>query len=183
MLRLVIVAGLAGGISGGLTSTGCSTTPTSSSARDVQDAQVRATLDTAFERDPSLRNFLNNAYGYAVFPSIGKGGLGVGGAYGRGQVFERGKMIGWADMTQATFGLQAGGQSYSEIIAFQDKAALDRFTSGTFEMGAQVSAVALSSGASSNARWTNGVSVFTFGERGLMAEASLGGQRFRFTPI
>jgi lipid-binding SYLF domain-containing protein len=183
LLQCVIAAGLVAGIAGGLANPGCSTAPKSSSDRDVLNSEVQTTKSTAEERDPSMSNFLNNAYGYAIFPTIGKGGLVVGGAYGRGQVYERGRMIGYADLTQATFGLQAGGQSYSEIIAFQDKAALDKFTRGDFELAAQATAVALSAGAGANAHYAEGVSVITFGEKGLMAEAAVGGQKFSFKPV
>jgi lipid-binding SYLF domain-containing protein len=118
-----------------------------------------------------------------VFPSIGAGGLGIGGAYGRGQVFEQGRLIGFTDMTQATIGLQAGGQKYTQFLVFQDKAALDRFKSGKFAFAAGASAVALKAGASANAPFTNGVAVLSCGEAGLMAAAAVGGQKFNFVAL
>jgi lipid-binding SYLF domain-containing protein len=159
---------------------GCSTAPKSESEREQLVSDARATVDKMAKQDAGIRDFLNKAYGYAVFPSVGKGGIGVGGAYGRGVVYEQGAMIGYTDLSQASIGLQLGGQQYSELIAFENKAALDRFTSGNLEFSAQVSAVALKAGASANANYRDGVAVFTAGESGLMYEASVGGQKFSF---
>jgi hypothetical protein len=143
--------------------------------------------------------FFAKCYGYAVFPTIGKGGLGVGAAHGSGRVYEQGKYVGDATMTQVTIGLQAGGQAYSQII-FEDKRALDEFTSGNFEFGAGVSAVAITAGVSGSAGTTGssagasggkndadtkgqyhkGMAVFTVAKGGLMYEASLGGQKYKY---
>jgi lipid-binding SYLF domain-containing protein len=183
LLQLALAAALAGGTTAGLTTTGCSTAPKTSQERQALDDEARASLTRCEGEDPTLRDMLDRAYGYAVFPSIGKGGLGIGGAYGRGEVFERGRLIGYCDMTQATIGLQAGGQKYTEIISFQDKAALDTFKSGKFAFDAQATAVAVKSGAGANAPYRNGVAVLTCGEAGLMAEASVGGQKFSFQPL
>jgi lipid-binding SYLF domain-containing protein len=119
----------------------------------------------------------------AVFPSVGKAGLGVGGAYGRGEVWEQGKLIGYSDITQATIGLQAGGQAFTQMLVFENKDALDRFITNKYQPTAQATAVALKSGAAANAKYSEGIAVFTHIKGGLMAEASLGGQRFRFTPV
>jgi lipid-binding SYLF domain-containing protein len=127
-----------------------------------------------------LQSFLDRAYGYAIFPTVGKGAVGVGGAYGRGEVFERGVLIGYCDLSQGTVGVQLGGQSYSELLVFENKNALDKFTSGEFAFDAQASAVALKSGASANAKFSNGVAVFTMTKEGLMFEASIGGQKFSY---
>jgi lipid-binding SYLF domain-containing protein len=113
----------------------------------------------------------------------GKGAIGVGGAYGRGEVWEGGKLVGYSTLTQASIGLALGGQSYTELIFFENKAALDRFKSGGFAFAAQASAVALKSGVSANAKYSDGVAVFTMGQTGLMYEASVGGQKFSFQPI
>ena len=121
-----------------------------------------------------------SAHGYAVFPTIGKAGLIVGGAGGDGHVFERGKMIGTASVTQLTVGLQAGVQEFSEVIFFQDKAALDRFTSDKFEFSANASAVVAKSGASGSSDYRDGVVVFTLAKEGVMLEAAVGGQKFKF---
>ncbi|MCI0366096.1 MAG: hypothetical protein L0Y44_03460 [Phycisphaerales bacterium] len=117
-----------------------------------------------------------------MFPTVGKGGAGVGGAFGRGVVYELGEIIGFTSLTQASFGLQLGGQTYSELILF-DQPALQRFKRGEFSLSAQASAVAVTAGAAANARFQNGVMVFTLGQKGLMYEASVGGQKFSFEPL
>src|ERR1051325_363815 len=147
MLRSVLAAGLLGAVSTGFVSTGCSAAPKTASGREALDDEVRSALSVAESHDSTLRDFLDRSYGYAVFPSVGKLGEGVGGAYGRGEVFERGQMIGYCDLSQATIGLQLGGQKYTEIIAFQDKAALDNFTHNKFSFSAEAGAVAVNAGA------------------------------------
>jgi lipid-binding SYLF domain-containing protein len=130
-----------------------------------------------------LQAFLAKAHGYAIFPDIGKGAVGVGGAYGRGELFERGEKIGYCDLSQATIGFQLGGQVYAEIIAFENKAVLDNFKSGRLRFAGQATAVALKAGAGANAQYIDGVRVLTVGEEGLMFEASIGGQTFSFQPL
>jgi lipid-binding SYLF domain-containing protein len=149
------------------------------------------------------RRFFDTAYGYAVFPAIGKGGYVVGGAYGTGRVYEQGKYVGDTSMTQVTVGLQLGGQAYSQIIFFKDRSALREFTAGNFEFGADASAVAIvaaagakvgTTGSSATASvgqddaqaigaYHDGMAVFTVVKGGLMYEASIGGQKFTYTPI
>ena len=177
----VIVAGAGLSILGPLS--GCSTAPKGEAGKAELSTDVDAALKKAKIQDPSLEAFLNKAYGYAIFPSVGKGGLVVGGAYGKGEAFEQGKRVGYCDLSQATVGAQIGGQAYTEIIAFQDKTAFENFKYGKLKFSAQASAVALHSGAAANAKYTDGVSVMTMGEKGLMAEASLGGQSFSFKPL
>jgi lipid-binding SYLF domain-containing protein len=151
------------------------------SAGMVKDAVASV---TDFRRaDPSLSRFFEGAVGYAVFPSVGKGGAGVGGAYGRGVVFERGEAIGRTTLTQVTVGAQLGGQAYSELVFFETPEALAAFKKGQLAMAAQVSAVIASSGASVDARYARGVAVFTLARAGLMAEVSVGGQKFGFKPF
>lgn len=162
---------------------GCSTAPKTEAKKEALGIDVRATVDTMNVEDPSFKDFLNKAYGYVVFPSVGKGGAIVGGAYGRGEVYEQGKMIGYADISQATVGLQLGGQNFAEVIAFENKAALDRFVTNKYEVAANASAVALKSGAAATAKYTDGVALFTHVKGGLMAEAAIGGQRFNFSPL
>ncbi len=134
------------------------------------------------KKDPNLKLFFEKAFGYAIFPTVGKAGIGLGGAYGEGEVFRRGKFIGSAKLTQITFGFQLGGQSYTEIIFFKDKRALESFTNGSFEFGAQASAIAVNAGVSADADYDNGVAIFTLPKQGLMYEASIGGQKFSFEP-
>ena len=149
--------------------------------------------------------FFDKSYGYAVFPTIGKGGIGIGGAYGKGRVYARGAYVGDTTVTQLSVGFQLGGQAYSQIIFFEDKRALDEFTGGNFEFGAEASAVAITAGASAEATTTGtsagasggkhdattttagtefhkGMAVFTVAKGGLMYEASIGGQKFSYTP-
>ena len=145
--------------------------------------------------------FFNNCYGYAVFPNIAKGGLGVGAAHGNGRVYEQGKYVGDTSMTQVSFGAQAGGQAYSQMIFFENKAAFDQFTSGNFEFGAGVGAVAIKSGASGSVgttgatasatsgsgesggtagKYRKGMAVFTIAKGGAMFEATLAGQKYKY---
>lgn len=143
-------------------------------------AQARHAISEFRQADPSLNRFFNSAYGYAVFPTVGKGGFGIGGAYGSGVVFRGGKVVGEASLTQLTIGFQLGGQAYREVIFFRDKGSFDDFKKGNFELSAQASAVAATFGASADADFENGVAVFTLAKGGLMYEASVGGQKFSF---
>jgi len=170
-------------IAGALVLTGCSTTPQTAEGQAQLTSKSEAAIQQAKKADPGLQRFFETAAGYAVFPSVGKGGLGVGGAYGRGELFEGGKLVGDCTLTQASIGFQLGGQKYTELIFFENKAALDSFKSGNFAFSAQASAVALKSGVSANAKYTDGVAVFTMGEAGLMYEASIGGQKFSYQPV
>ena len=131
------------------------------------------------ETNSDINEFFNTAYGYAVFPGIGKGGLVVGGAAGQGTVFRGGAPVADCNMSQLTVGLQAGGQKYAEVIFFEHAEAFERFTSNKFEFAAQVSAIALKSGASLDAEYADGMLVFTIAIGGLMYEASIGGQKFK----
>jgi len=133
--------------------------------------------------DPGIAKFRAAAAGYAVFGTVGKGGLGIGGAHGTGVLFEKGLAIGSTSLTQVTIGLQAGGQAYSEIVFFENERTLEAFKKGEFTLSAQVSAVALAEGASANAKYVDGVTVFTLTKGGLMAEATVGGQKFGFMPF
>jgi len=132
------------------------------------------------EDDPDMVEFFNSSYGYIILPNVGKGGLGIGGAAGNGVAYDGGEKVGFAKMTQITIGFQAGGQAYSEVVFFEDQEAFDRFKNNKIEMSAQVSAVAAASGASLNAKYIDGVAVFTRTKGGLMYEASVGGQQFKF---
>ena len=132
--------------------------------------------------DPSMDAFFKKAYGYAIFPEITKGGIGIGGAGGDGTVFEQGAGVGSSEMSQVTVGLQLGGQTYREAIFFKDKAALDNFKAGNYEVAAGASAIALKDGVSKTAGYDNGVAIFTQGTGGLMFEASVGGQKFTYEP-
>jgi lipid-binding SYLF domain-containing protein len=155
---------------------------TAQAADDLQKRSQEA-VAAFLKVDPTLKTFIDGSAGYAVFPHVGKGGLIVGGAHGEGQVFEKGNVTGKAKMTQASIGAQVGGQTFAEIIFFETPAALDDFKGGKFEMSAEVSAVAAAEGASKAAKYKRGVAVFTLPEKGLMVQASIGGQKFKFEPI
>ena len=148
----------------------------------VKDSEVAETIATFKNKDPKLKVFFEKAYGYVVFPTVGKGGMGIGGAYGKGKVFEQNQYIGKSSLTQLTIGFQLGAQGYSEIIFFKDKTAIDNFKQGNFELGAQASAVAVTAGASADADYSDGVAIFTMAKGGLMYEATVGGQKFSFDP-
>jgi lipid-binding SYLF domain-containing protein len=130
--------------------------------------------------DPSMSKFFESSYGYIILPNVGKGGLGVGAASGNGAAYEGGALIGFANMTQVTVGFQAGGQAYSEVVFFENEEAFVRFKANKVEMSAQVSAVAAAAGASANAKYVDGVAVFTRTMGGLWFEASVGGQKFKY---
>jgi lipid-binding SYLF domain-containing protein len=131
--------------------------------------------------DGLMQSLFDNSYGYVIFPNVGKGAIGVGGAAGNGIVFENGKTIGSAKMKQVSIGFQFGGQAYREVIFFENQAALDHFKQNKFEFSAQASAVAATAGASTNVKYRDGVMVFTQAKGGLMYEASIGGQKFNYT--
>ena len=155
-----------------------------------------------FKNAGQTKRFFDNSYGYAVFPSIGKGGLVIGGAYGRGRVYRQGVYVGDTSVTQVSLGLQAGGQAYSMMVFFQDQRAFDEFTNGSFEFGADAGAVAITaaanaragtSGASAGAsggmkdaanagNYYRGLAVFTIAKGGAMFEAAIAGAKFKYTP-
>ena len=150
------------------------------------DATVKEAQDAVAvlkKADPSLKKFFDHSVGYVVFPGVGKGGLVVGGAGGSGILFEHGKAVGKATLSQVTIGAQVGGQAYYEIIFFETAETLAAFKTGEWTMAAQVSAVVLKSGASADAAYKDGVAVFTLSKGGAMAEASVGGQKFGYKPL
>jgi lipid-binding SYLF domain-containing protein len=152
-------------------------------AADNLQAESQEALANFVKADSSLKMFIDNAAGYAVFPNVGKGGLVVGGARGKGLVYQKGAVIGRVTMSQASFGAQAGGQSFAQLICFETPLALEDFKTGKFEMSAEVSAVAAAEGASKAAAYKQGVAVFTLPKKGLMVQASVGGQKFRYEPM
>jgi lipid-binding SYLF domain-containing protein len=153
----------------------------SDNAQLIQDANQ--TVEKYRKTDPGIDDFFRRSAGYVVFPGIGKGGVGIGGAHGNGVLFENGQPIGKVTMNQVTVGAQLGGQEFSEIIFFETPKVLNELKFGKTKFSAEASAVALSSGAAAKARFTNGVAVFTATKGGLMFEASIGGQKFKYTPF
>lgn len=148
--------------------------------RKLSVAQAIEEITTS---DPGTQRFFDGSYGYAVFPSVGKGGFVVGGAHGNGLVYEQGTLVGTANLKQVNVGLQLGGQSYIQVIFFKGEEDLTRFKSGNLEFSGQVSAVAITAGASADIDYAKGVAVITKAKGGLMYEASLGGQSFTYRPI
>lgn len=146
-----------------------------------KDAQ--AAKEAFIASDGLMKNLFSNAYAYVILPNVGKGGIGIGGAAGNGVVFKNDDLIGMAKMTQLTIGFQWGGQAYREVIFFENSEALDRFKENRLEFSAQASAVAVTAGASANAKYSDGVMIFTQTKGGLMYEASIGGQKFSFRDI
>ena len=156
----------------------------------------------SFKKAPDTQQFFNTAYGYAIFPTVGKGGIGIGAAYGKGRVYKGGVHTGDTSLSQLSIGFQLGGQAYSEIIFFKNAKAYEEFTSGSFEFSANASAVAINVGANAqvgttgnsasagqsgsnkaaSAAYINGMAVFTAAKGGLMYEAALAGQSFTFAP-
>jgi lipid-binding SYLF domain-containing protein len=158
-----------------------------------------------FENADESAEFFRSAYGYALFPTIGKGGIGVGGSYGEGRVYAQGVHVGNSEMVQVTVGFQLGGQAYSQIVFFEDRRAFEEFTSGHFEFSAQATAVAITAGVSAEANtgggttagasggknnaalvhsgYRKGMAIFTIAKGGLMYEAALGGQKYKYTPL
>ena len=172
---------------------------------DDDDAAKCAETLKLFEAAGESANFFKKSYGYAVFPTIGKAGLGIGGAHGSGCVYKQGKQVGTAKMTQLSFGWQAGAQGYSLLVFFEDDRAFKEFTSGEFEFGAKASAVAITAGASAGAGtsgtsssasggkndattksrtgYEKGIASFSIIKGGLMYEAALGGAKFKYDPL
>ena len=170
-------------------------------AQQVQDYSKAKNI---FDSSPQVRWFFDNAYGYALFPFVGKAAIIVGGAYGEGQVYRNGRITGTANLIHGSIGFQWGGQAFSEIIFFQNQWAFEKFTRGQFEFDAKASAVAVTAGASakastagssasatagpqtgvqSEAYYTNGMATFVHVKGGLMAELSVGGQKFNYNPL
>jgi lipid-binding SYLF domain-containing protein len=171
-------------------------------ANPVQADKFTDTIEI-YKKSEAVQPFFKNAYGYAVFPTIGKAGIGIGGSYGTGQVYKGGKVTGEVSVIKGSIGWQLGAQAFSQMIFFEDKRAYDEFTSGNFEFDATASAVAITAGAQASAgtegasagasagpatgaqaktSYHKGMAVFVHAKGGLMYEASIGGQKFNFKP-
>jgi lipid-binding SYLF domain-containing protein len=157
--------------------------PTAELRADSLEENSAAAIALFKDADSSLQPFFESSYGYAIFPNVGKGGMGLGGAHGKGLVYRNGEIVGRTSLTQFTVGFQFGGQVYQQVIFFENDRAYDNFTGGNFELSAQASAIAAAAGVAANAKYRYGVAIFTLGKGGLMYEASVGGQKFSFTPL
>jgi len=145
-------------------------------------AKAQEAIATFKEKDPTIQRFFDSASGYVVIPTVGKAGFGIGGARGKGVLYENGAVTANVTLSQLSFGFQWGGQAYSEFIFFEDEATLTNFKRGNYELGAQASAVAITAGASVDAEFNGGMAIFTQAKGGLRYEASIGGQKFKVEP-
>jgi len=163
---------------------GTPTAPAASHLAATRDeSDVAAVIAKFKQKDPGMARVFAEAYGYAVFPTVGKGGIGIGGARGKGWVYQHGHLIGRSTLTQVTIGFQFGGQAYSEVVFFKGAEALENFKLGHLKLDAQASAIALTARASGDLAYRSGVAIVTMAKGGLMYEASVGGQKFSFHPM
>ena len=160
---------------------GCATAPKSGPDRARLETSASDTVSRMVAEDPSLQTTLDNAAGYAVFPTVGKGALIIGGASGRGVLFDHGKAVGFVRLDEASLGLQAGGETFSELIVLRTPSALQNMKNDNFHLAAKMSAVALTTGAAAGAEFRDGVAVFIMPKGGAMVDVSVGGQQIRFT--
>jgi lipid-binding SYLF domain-containing protein len=135
------------------------------------------------KKDKWMVSLFANSYGYVIFPNVGKGGLGVGGASGNGAVYEKGSLVGMASLKQVTVGLQAGGQAFREVIFFENSAVMEKFRNSQIKLSGEVSAIALDKGTAANVKFTDGMVIFVQPKAGLMYELSVGGQVFTFRAV
>jgi lipid-binding SYLF domain-containing protein len=160
---------------------GCATAPKTTAERDTLKNDAQRSLAEMESRDPSLQPTLSDAAGYVVFPDVSQGGAVIGGAGGRGVVYQKGQFAGYADLSEVSMGAELGGQRFTEVIVLKDPQALARLKQGTFDMGGQASAVIVKEGAGTGAQFKNGVAVFIHPKGGAMVNASVSGQRIRFS--
>ncbi len=151
-------------------------------AESAIDQRCRDAISLFKKTDWSIGNFFQTAYGYAIYPRVGKVGMGIGGARGKGLVYRGGRKVGRTSLHQLTIGFQLGGQVYQEAIFFETENSFEDFKGGNFELSAQASAIAASAGVAATAKYSHGVAIFTLGKAGLMYEATIGGQKFSFKP-
>jgi len=175
---LVVLAAAAG-----LWLNACSTAPETQNEKASLASESASAIDRFRAADPTLQAMLDKAAGYAVLPEVGKGGVILGASYGRGEVFEKGAKVGYAELAEGTVGLQLGAQVFSELIVFKTKRALDDFKDGEFSFAANATAVAIKPGAASTYDSSSDVVAFTHIKGGLMAEAAIGGQKLSYKPL
>jgi len=159
---------------------GCAVAPEKPEARTVLSAEAEEAIAIMKAHDPSIERFFEKSYGYAVLPKVFKGAFILGGAHGKGEVFEQGQMTGYCNMSQASLGFSFGGEFFREIVFFRDKEDLDKFKTGEYTFSAQATGVALTAGAAAKADYKAGMAVFITTDAGLMVDASLGGQKFKY---
>ena len=162
---------------------GCQTTPKTPQERAALENQADSTLQAMIARDKTLQEVLDKSHGYVVFPSVGEGGAIAGAAYGRGIAYERGRPTGYVELKQGSIGLQLGGQTFSEIIVFEDEEAYSKLHSGPFTLGADATATAIGTGVAGETQFRNGMIVFVQPQGGAMAGLAVSGQQLEFAPI
>ncbi|MGH7420440.1 MAG: hypothetical protein ACREI4_02330 [Candidatus Rokuibacteriota bacterium] len=161
---------------------GCTTAPPTKENRDALLESATVALQDMNRMDPGVEPLARKGYGYALFPEVVKAGLGLGGGYGQGVVYEQGQHVGYADLTLASVGAQIGGQTFSELIVFENKAAMDRFKLNPIDFTAGAAAMILQNGAAVNASFIDGIAVVVKPITGAMAEATIGGQLLKYVP-
>ena len=161
---------------------GCTTAPPSQESRNALVEEATAAMKDMNRFDPGVESLARKGYGYALFPEVVKAGLGLGGGYGRGVVYEQGQHVGYADLTLGSLGAQIGGQTFSELIVFENKAAMDRFKLSPVDFTAGAAAMILQNGAAVNASFIDGIAVVVRPITGAMAEATIGGQQVKYVP-
>jgi lipid-binding SYLF domain-containing protein len=176
MKAKIIVAGLCLAI----VLAGCAIAPEEPEGKAVLSSEVTEAIAIFKEKDPHIQRFFDKSYGYAVLPKVFKGAFLAGGAYGKGEVYEEGKMVGYCSMSQATLGFSFGGEFFREIVFFKTKNDLDVFKTEEYTFSAQVTGVAVTLGAAAKADYKKGMAVFIATDAGLMVDASLGGQKFNY---
>ena len=175
-LALAFALSLGGGL------VGCTTAPETETAKETLSDRTEVALKSMERLSPEIRKVIANGYGYAIFPEVGKGGAVVGGAFGRGEVFQEGRFVGYAKIEQATVGAQVGGQSYDMLMVFENAETMMKFKNNEWTASANASAVILKEGAGTSTDFKNGVALYVRPTGGAMAEASIGGQKFTFEP-
>ena len=177
MTRTAMILAVAAGLL-----VGCTTAPPSEEGRKALVENATLAMQDMNRMDPGVEDLARKGYGYALFPEVVKAGLGFGGGYGQGVVYEQGQHVGYADLTLGSVGAQIGGQTFSELIVFENKAALDRFKLSPLDFTAGAAAMILQNGAAANAVFIEGIAVVVRPITGAMAEATIGGQQFKYVP-
>jgi lipid-binding SYLF domain-containing protein len=163
---------------------GCTTTsPNAPAERVAMEDEAKASLERIQAQDPSLRDVINRAYAYVIFPEVGEASLGIGGAHGRGFAYQGGRLVGTVTLTEGSVGLQAGGATYAELLVFQSEAPFNRLRNNVFSFGADATATIVKAGAAAQTQFNNGVQAYVLPKGGFEAGVAIKGQKFQFTPV
>jgi len=179
-MRIILSAMIAGVVL--VSATGCSPVPKNVENKQVLEAEIREAIVQFKQMDPGIQRFFDQSSGYAVVPKVFKGAFWIGGAYGKGMLYENEQVTGYCSMSQATVGFSFGGEFFREIIFFREQSDIAKFKSDEYTLSAQATAVALTAGAAAKADYKDGMAVFVMTDAGLMVDASVGGQKFTFVP-